>query len=282
MLLLLAGMGCSAYVFDRFARHFLDRFHVLALDRRGHGDSDCPQSGYDADTLAEDLLQFLDALQLECVDLVGHSMSHIELCQMGKLHPERVHSLVFLDAVYDNASPEAQAVMKRNPLPGMIPAWPADEPRSFEAYADILRRRYPALDAVWGAPMEMHLRHTVRTTPDGRVVDRMPAAVAAAIQAAFAGFTPQYAALRMPVLGIICLRDGTDYLSPEYMTGEQKTQVLEYFGADLLPQVRRIIEHFRRAVPHARVLEIPGGHHYCFLKHEELVAAAMRDFLQSA
>jgi pimeloyl-ACP methyl ester carboxylesterase len=117
-------------------------------------------------------------------------MSHIVLCQMGKLHPERVHSLVFLDAVYDNASPEAQAVMKRNPLPGMIPSWPADEPRSFEEYAAIVCRRYPALDAVWGTPMEMHLRHTVRTTPDGRVVDRMPAAVAAAIQATCAGFTP--------------------------------------------------------------------------------------------
>lgn len=84
------------------------------------------------------------------------------------------------------------------------------------------------------------------------------------------------------MLGIICLRDGTDYLSSEDMTGEQKAQVLEYFGADLLPQVRRIIEHFRRAVPHARVLEIPGGHHYCFLKHEELVTAAVRDFLQPA
>jgi len=280
-LLLLAGMGCSAHVFDRFARHFLDRFHVLALDRRGHGDSECPESGYDADTLAEDLLRFLDALPVERVHLAGHSMGHIELCQMGRLHPDRVHSLVFLDSVYDNASPDTQAVMQRNPLPGMIPAWPADEPRAFEAYAALVRHRYPALDAVWGAPMETQLRHTVRTTPDGRVVDRMPAAVAAAFQATFAGFLPHYAALHMPVLGIICLRDGTDYLSSEYMTDEQKAQVLEYFGSDLLPQVQRTIQRFRRAVPHARVLEIPGGHHYCFLKHEQLVATTMRDFLQS-
>jgi pimeloyl-ACP methyl ester carboxylesterase len=281
-LLLLAGMGCSVHIFDRFARRFLDRFHVLALDRRGHGDSDCPESGYDAEILTEDLLRFLDALQVERVNLAGHSMSCIELCQMGRLYPERVLKLVFLDAVYDNASPDAQAVMQHNPLPGMIPAWPADDPRSFKEYASIVRRRYPALDAVWGAPMETQLRHTVRTTPDGRVVDRMPGHVAAALQATFAGYAPHYAALRMPVLAISCLRDGTDYLSSEYMTEEQRAQVLEYFSDDLLPQVHRSLERFRRAVPHARVLEIPGGHHYCFLKHGQVVVAAMRDFLQSA
>jgi hypothetical protein len=84
------------------------------------------------------------------------------------------------------------------------------------------------------------------------------------------------------VLSIFSLRDGTDFLSSEYMTEEQKSRVLEYFSTDLLPQVHRSIDRFRRAVPHARVLEIPGGHHYCFLKHEQLVASAMRDFLQSA
>lgn len=280
-LLLLAGMGCSVHIFDRFARRFLDRFHVLALDRRGHGDSDCPESGYDAETFTEDLLRFLDAVRVERVNLAGHSMGHIKLCQMGGQHPERVLKLVFLDAAYDNASPDAQALMQRNPLPGMIPAWPADDLHSFEEYAAVVRRRYPALDAVWGAPMETQLQHTVRTTPEGRVVDRMPDPVAAAIQATFAGYTPQYAALRMPVLSIVCLRDGTDYLSSEYMTEQQKARVLEYFSADLLPQVHRSIERFRRAVPHARILEIPGGHHYCFLKHEQVVVAAMRDFLLS-
>ena len=120
------------------------------------------------------------------------------------------------------------------------------------------------------------------SSPDGRVVDRMPDPVAAALQATFAGYAPQYAALRMPVLSIFSLRDGTAFLSSEYMTEEQKSRVLEYFRTDLLPQVHRSIERFRRAVPHARVLEIPGGHHYCFLKHEQLVASAMRDFLQSA
>ena len=42
VLLFLAGMGCNAHIFDDFAPRFTDKFHVLALTRRGHGESDHP------------------------------------------------------------------------------------------------------------------------------------------------------------------------------------------------------------------------------------------------
>src|SRR5512136_929749 len=93
VLLFLTGMGCSAHIFDRFAPRFVDRFHVLAPDRRGHGDSDYPETGYDADTLTEDLRQFVDALKIDKVILVGHSMGYIELCHFAALYPERVLKL---------------------------------------------------------------------------------------------------------------------------------------------------------------------------------------------
>ena len=123
-LVFLAGMGCSAYVFSKFAARFTDNFHVLALDRRGHGDSDYPETGYDPATLTEDLRQFLDALKIDRVILAGHSFAYIELSHFAVLYPERVLKLVYLDAVYDNTSPEYEAVMSKNPLPKMIPAWP--------------------------------------------------------------------------------------------------------------------------------------------------------------
>src|SRR5512136_498829 len=74
-LLLIEGMGCSAHIFDSFAPRFADSFHVLGLDRRGHGDSDYPETGYDIDTLTEDLRQFLDTLKVEQVILAGHSLA---------------------------------------------------------------------------------------------------------------------------------------------------------------------------------------------------------------
>src|SRR5687767_11741556 len=78
-LIFLTGMGASAYIFDKFAARFNDKFHVLALTRRGHGDSDYPETGYDADTLTEDIRQFMDHLNIEKAILAGHSLAGVEL-----------------------------------------------------------------------------------------------------------------------------------------------------------------------------------------------------------
>src|SRR3954468_7461143 len=51
VLLFLTGLGNSAHIFDDIAPKFTDRFHVLALTRRGHGQSDQPAAGYDLPTL---------------------------------------------------------------------------------------------------------------------------------------------------------------------------------------------------------------------------------------
>ena len=46
-ILFLAGLGNTAHSFDDFAPRFTDKFHVVALTRRGFGESDHPESGYD-------------------------------------------------------------------------------------------------------------------------------------------------------------------------------------------------------------------------------------------
>lgn len=279
VLLFLAGMGCSAHIFDRFAPRFTDQFHVLALDRRGHGDSDYPETGYDPDTLTEDLRQFLDALRIEQVILVGHSMGYIELCHFAALYPTRVLKLIFLDAAYDNTSPDYQAAMEQNPLRSIIPPWPDESFASVETYIDTVKRIFPALAMIWDEVMEEQITHTLETTPDGCVTDKMSDAIAQAIQEIFTNYVPEFSRIQAPVLSIFALRDGSDYLSSDYMTEKQKAEVMEYFKTVLSPYNRRAIEHFRSTVPHATIVEIPHGHHYCFIKHEEISFNAMREFL---
>jgi hypothetical protein len=63
------------------------------------------------------------------------------------------------------------------------------------------------------------------------------------------------------------------------MTEEQKAQVLDFFKNDRLPYYQKYIEQFRGSAPQARIVVIPNGHHYCFLKQEELVFNEMRSFL---
>jgi pimeloyl-ACP methyl ester carboxylesterase len=74
-MIFLSGTGCSAHLYDHIAPRFGDRFRVLALTRRGQGASDYPESGYDADSLNDDILDFMDALELHQAALIGHSLA---------------------------------------------------------------------------------------------------------------------------------------------------------------------------------------------------------------
>ena len=100
-LIFLAGMGSSAFIFDKFASRFNDKFRVLALTRRGQGDSDYPETGYDADTLTEDIHQFMDCLNVEKAILAGHSLAGVELTHFAATYPTRVEKLIYLDALDD-------------------------------------------------------------------------------------------------------------------------------------------------------------------------------------
>ena len=75
-------------------------YRVVTYDRRGFGRSDKPKTGYDYDTLAEDLHTLLTALDLTDVTLVGFSMGGGEVARyFGRYGHERVHSAVFAAAV---------------------------------------------------------------------------------------------------------------------------------------------------------------------------------------
>ncbi|MFN8575199.1 MAG: alpha/beta hydrolase, partial [Gemmatimonadaceae bacterium] len=103
-LVLLAGSGNTAHVFATFAWRFTDRYHVVALTRRGFGASSKPAAGYDTRTLAEDVRIVLDSLRLTKVSIMGHSLAGDEMTRLAGDHPERVRKLVYLDAAYDRVA----------------------------------------------------------------------------------------------------------------------------------------------------------------------------------
>jgi pimeloyl-ACP methyl ester carboxylesterase len=72
-------------------------YRVLCYDRRGFGKSSKPATGYDFDTLADDLHQVLSGLDLHDVTLVGFAMGTGELARyLGAYGAKRVRSAVFL------------------------------------------------------------------------------------------------------------------------------------------------------------------------------------------
>jgi pimeloyl-ACP methyl ester carboxylesterase len=119
-LVFLTGYGSPAHVFDRFAPHFTDRFHVVALTRRGRAPSQAPPSGYDLETLTADVRGLLDALGFRRVHLVAHSFGGAEATRLATLYRDRVASVVYMDAALDGAASEA--VMKESPIPNPRPS----------------------------------------------------------------------------------------------------------------------------------------------------------------
>lgn len=113
-LIFLTGTGSSAYIFNKFAPRFTDRLRVLALTRRGHGDSDTPETGYDADTLTEDIRQFMDRLHVKKAVLAGHSLAGVELTHFAATHRTRVEKLIYLEALGDRRG--EPAIFEQNPL----------------------------------------------------------------------------------------------------------------------------------------------------------------------
>lgn len=67
-------------------------------------------------------------------------------------------------------------------------------------------------------------------------------------------------------------------LSDDY-TDEQKAAYDQYDRDVRKPFFQYMIAEFQSRFPHAKIVVIPNGHHYCFIAQEELVCEEMRNFL---
>ncbi|MFI6977184.1 alpha/beta fold hydrolase [Embleya sp. NPDC050154] len=95
-LVLLHALGEDARDWARIAETLAEQWRVYAVDLRGHGRSDWP-GDYSLELMRDDLVGFLDALGLERVDLIGHSMGGIVAYLIAQEHPDRVGRLVLED-----------------------------------------------------------------------------------------------------------------------------------------------------------------------------------------
>jgi 3-oxoadipate enol-lactonase len=89
-----------------------DRFRVIAIDLRGHGESDAPLWRYSMDQFADDVKGLLDHLAIRQAVLVGLSMGGYIIFSFWRRYPERVKALVLADtrATPDNDEGRAKRV----------------------------------------------------------------------------------------------------------------------------------------------------------------------------
>ncbi len=94
----LHGVMLSGRVFEGQLERFADRFHVIAPDLRGHGDSDKTPDGHTVATYAADVRELLDALRVERPVLVGWSMGAMVAWDYLRTYgQDQVRGLVIVD-----------------------------------------------------------------------------------------------------------------------------------------------------------------------------------------
>jgi pimeloyl-ACP methyl ester carboxylesterase len=145
-LLMIHGFGANKDNWLRFARHFTERYHVIALDLPGFGNSSQPHASYDVGSQVERVMAFTQALGIKKLHLIGNSMGgHISALYAAR-YPEQVLSV----ALFDNAgvtAPQKSELAERlehgdrNPLI-------VKEPEDFNRLLDFVFVEAPPLPTV--------------------------------------------------------------------------------------------------------------------------------------
>lgn len=98
-ILLVHGWCCDHTYFAPQFEHFANRGHrVVAVDLRGHGQSDKPHQRYTMQTFADDLAWICDQIGVEKPVVIGHSMGGIVAFDLAARYPELPSAVVMLDA----------------------------------------------------------------------------------------------------------------------------------------------------------------------------------------
>ena len=97
-LLFIHGLTQQSHTFDVVAQRLRKKYHCLSIDLRGRGDSEwASKETYNVISYAEDVCQFLDALNIKKTHLVGTSLGGLIAMTLGTMQPERILSVVIND-----------------------------------------------------------------------------------------------------------------------------------------------------------------------------------------
>jgi non-heme chloroperoxidase len=271
-LVLLAGLGNTAHIFDKFAPKLATTYHVYGITRRGFGASSSPppsgDTTYSADRLGDDVLAVLDALKLSRPVLAGHSLGGEELSSVGSRHPGKVAGLIYLDAgysyaFYDRSKGDMRIDLAdlQKKLEQLQPGKGPQDPR--HVIEELLTTTLPGF--------ERDLKEMQKSLPDSPPAQQAPAQVPPITQAIMAGMQ-KYTEIKVPVLAI--------YAVP-HATGQPFKDDAARAAADARDEAATGAQAkaFENGIPSAKVIRLPHANHYVFFSNEPDVLREMNAFL---
>ena len=244
-LLLVHGIDRIAHTFDHIAPRFTARYHVLAMDLRGHGDSDWdPQARYRVEDHVGDLEALVQSLGLRNVTLWGNSTGGRIVQVFAGLHPDLVAAVIAEDVGPERPRSIADAYARRV----------KQEENGWASPEELLTRMRGTAQPLPDAVLEPYVRFGTKRSDDGRVVwKRDPNLVKGFVETELWRYVRT---IESPIL---------------YVLGGRST---------IVPPPTQ--EELKKVLPHVRVITMPGLGHYPSDEKPDEFVKIVDEFLRDA
>ena len=274
--LVLLACYISAHTYDEIAPKLTNQFHVYGITRRGIGASDKPATGYAVQQSANDVIEVLNALNVQKSLLVGHSCAGQILTMFAARHSDRLLGLVYLDGASDPTMTPAD-VGSPMPDPTMLPS--SIKPRSAPDYTSFEALRVSQRrDRGWAFP-EGELRQQFAANPDGSVGESLLSPTIRRAITVDARVKPDYSHIKVPVLAIYQRDPPFEQVAANFLIrNEQERAALRQEHAATRALYVRWQRDLLAAVPTARIVELEGASLYMFLSNEADIIREVRTF----
>jgi len=245
LILFFHGITSNSAVFAPMMAQLSDRFTTIAVDQRGHGLSDKPESGYDANDYAEDIAGLIRILDRGPAILVGHSLGSRNSVTAAAKYPDLVRSVVAIDFTPYIETEVFDALESRVNAGDQL----FKDVEAVEAY---LSARYPNIPA---DAIKVRAESGYRAVEGGLRPLASPAAMAQTAKGLRADLVPAYREVTKPVL---------------IVRGEESKLV----SAEALAKTSRLR-------PDLPVVVVPGADHYVNEVSPEITLKAITNFIEA-
>jgi pimeloyl-ACP methyl ester carboxylesterase len=241
-LVLLHGIARCAHAFDHLAPHFAQRYRVLAVDLRGHGESSWDSGGnYLVEDYVGDVEALIDKLALRDITFWGNSTGGRVAQMIAGRHPELVHAVAVEDVGPER--PKEISNRRASRMSGEENGWASREELFTKLRGDNPRIADPVLRDL--------VLHAAHEREDGRVVWKRDPAI-------LKGFVPTalWDTVRKIKAPIVYILGGASTIVPPHTQDELKA-----------------------ALPQAKIVTMPGLGHYPSDEDPQAFLAIVDDFL---
>lgn len=238
------GTGLVAQVWGVLVPYLTPHFHVYALDRKGHGDSDKSADGYEMETAVSEYVGVVDALAARGGVAIGHSSGATSLGLAAARHPTLFRRLVMLDPIIfpPRTTQPTAALEDASPPFGMVErtrkrraTWP-----SAQAMFDSLVSK-PPFRSRQSAALWDYVRHGAQVQPDDSVMLKCPPELEATMYNHSSRIDLFGALAQMTIPTLIVRGEQTDRFPREYahraVATMPRAQLVEMTGLTHFPSM---------------------------------------------